>query len=420
VFDSRPRPTSISPVFSSAIELLPSADGSPSRLTIETASGAAFPSSSHYTEDDTDAARLSGRPQPVSPTALQEVRASRSHQPLAGHSFFSSDYDYSYSDDDSEFESGAAAPSISTTAFELFANAPRPLPVLPTFDDRPLLAIFAAHWREFRLSPPGDPGVILFRFFASQPGLDSPAMELKIVEFLDRRKLEFARNELEGGFRFFAAVHKFAALLDRNALRPAFLFDLKQKISELLPWLISLFVPSLITDFRICTRCAQTTPVFGPAFERIIAAKQGLVLKFGAFLWTRVQHAVDCELANQLVVDYQYGTMEEIREGLELVLAFSRKLRSQMPVFSQAMNFVMEYQEIIAKKIQFEEKARNLTPKFLLGLVFAAKRKGIIPLEVSDQRILTWALYLKVDVTTVDGKMIADESKTEVPFSLWD
>jgi hypothetical protein len=378
-------------------------------LTIESSGNIdCFPNSSSYSDigDDADFG-----PDCASPPT-------RGHQVIAHQSFFSMDYEYSYSDEEEDYsDSDSDGPSISATSFERFARGPAPLPVLPAFDDRPLAQLFARHWREFRLSPPGDPGVVLFRLFASRPPPDLPIMELKIAEFFDRRKLEFARAELDGSFRFFAAIHRFTSLLDRDSIRPLFVSDLKRKISELLPWLISRFVPTVLNDFRVCTRSSQPAQ---PAFDRIAAARQGFVLKIGAFLWSRVQHVVDCELANQLVSDSQYGTMPEIRQGLEFVVGFSRKLRSQLPVFTQAMGFVLEYEEIIAKKIQFEEKARNLSPKFLLGLVFAAKRKGIVPLEVSDQRILNWALYLKVDVTAVDGKMIADESKTEIPLELWD
>jgi hypothetical protein len=81
---------------------------------------------------------------------------------------------------------------------------------------------------------------------------------------------------------------------------------------------------------------------------------------------------------------------------------------------------LLEYEDIIARGIQFEDVAGSVPPKVLLSMVFAGKRKKVIPLEVSDFRILNWAIYLKVDFSAVDGRVVPDESRTVVPLELLD
>jgi hypothetical protein len=215
-------------------------------------------------------------------------------------------------------------------------------------------------------------------------------------------------------------MHRFAALLDRRNLRRDFAMALKPHISETFQWVLSILVPFLIGEFRVCTRYEQKSPFFGPSFTKIQEVKGTLVGKIGDFVWKRAQHGLDCELANQLTLDYQYGSKQEILDGKRLTNELCRGLNIRLPCFLQAMDFLLSYQEIIAKKIQFEERARDLPPRFLVALVFAGKNKRLIPLEVSDVRILNWAAYLKVDVSCVDAKMEADESRTEIPFALAD
>jgi len=75
---------------------------------------------------------------------------------------------------------------------------------------------------------------------------------------------------------------------------------------------------------------------------------------------------------------------------------------------------------MLKKKIQFEEKARDVPPKFFVGLIFAGKRKRLIPLELSDLRLLHWADYMKIDISNIDRYVIeVDEKATEIPLTVW-
>jgi hypothetical protein len=263
----------------------------------------------------------------------------------------------------------------------------------------------------------GEPAALLFNFFerfAQDYPQSVPALQFRTIELFDDVRSEIPANDFPAALLLFAAIHRFAAII----VGQPFAFDLQAKITELFGWLLPMPLPRLLNEFRICTRYEMDSPLFAAALHRITDFRMSLLPPIGNFLWERLVKAVDCELANQLILDYQYGTKDEIRKGIRCAAAVCRMLRISLVVFTQALNFVLDYEQIIAKRIPFEERGKDLPPQFLLSIVFSGKKKGVIPLEVSDQRILNWATYLKVAIAP-DTQVVADESQTVVPLSLW-
>jgi hypothetical protein len=173
-------------------------------------------------------------------------------------------------------------------------------------------------------------------------------------------------------------------------------------------------------DFRRCTQKDPRSHEATVSFARIKTLRDRMVLPIGEFVWARLIAAVDGELANQLIDPLRFKTVDEIRQGIELVCQFTQASKIDLPVFLHSMTLLLEYEGIITNGIPFESKIKDVPPAFFVALVFAGKRKRVIRLEVSDARILDWAEYVKVDFSTIDSISLSpDESHTEIPLSLW-
>jgi hypothetical protein len=131
--------------------------------------------------------------------------------------------------------------------------------------------------------------------------------------------------------------------------------------------------------------------------------------------------AVDGQLANQLLDPQKYTTLAALREGIGLLNAFSKVSGILLPVFFQSMRLVLEYPTMVANRVPFETKVKDLPPLFVVALVFlAGKEKRVIRLEVNDTRLLEWAEGMKVDFGKLDSaSIVIDETRTEIPASLW-
>jgi hypothetical protein len=173
-------------------------------------------------------------------------------------------------------------------------------------------------------------------------------------------------------------------------------------------------------DFRVCTQQSHSVRGYDTSLARIKKFRTMMALPIGDFVWNRLLAAVDGELANQLLDEHKYTTIAEIREGIALLTSFSQSTGIALPMFLQSMALIIDYESMIANRVPFETKVKEIPPTFFVALIFAGKKKRLIRLEVSDQRLLTWAECMKVDFTKIDSaSMVVDETRTEIPLSLW-
>jgi hypothetical protein len=236
-------------------------------------------------------------------------------------------------------------------------------------------------------------------------------MRVRILQLVDEARSAISDGQFETAHLFFSALHRYASLVRESPVAA--------KLSEAFQWLVPFLLPGVLDHFRVCTRYEHESPFFASSLEKITGFRAMLRPPVGGFVWAHLVKAVDCELANHLVLDYQFRTRDEVRRGVRCGGMLEKILGVSLATFLQALNFTLDYEEILRKKIPFEERARDLPPKFLVAVVFSGKKKGLIPLEVSDARLLSWAAYLKVDISRVDATVFADESQTEVPLALW-
>jgi hypothetical protein len=130
--------------------------------------------------------------------------------------------------------------------------------------------------------------------------------------------------------------------------------------------------------------------------------------------------AVDAGLTNQFMDLDKLANLDELIKLREPLQAVYREFRISLPMFSEAVTFIVDYERIIAELVPFEEVAPNLPIDFVVAVVFVSKRKGLIPLEVSDRRILLAAEYQHVDLTNLDHRTLPPEKPDAIPVSMWD
>jgi hypothetical protein len=297
------------------------------------------------------------------------------------------------------------------------AVPPRP------FDDRELRALIFDRWRSPKSRPPGEPGERLFEYLTEQlrcPGLDLRRLQESTLQLLSATRAGILGSDSENAFSLFVSYHRFFTLLTRSGACPAFAREMRPVIGEVLQWLIVRLQHAVMIDFRACTQQQPSAPGFDVSLARITRLRTVLALPIGDFVWARLIAAVDAELSNQLLDPQKYKMISAIRDGVGLVNAFTRVSGIPLPVFLQSMLLLLGYEDMIANKIPFEMMVRAVPPDFFVALIFAGKAKRLIRLEVSDQRLLKWAEYLKVDLEKIDSvSLTVDETQTEIPLSLW-
>jgi hypothetical protein len=129
-----------------------------------------------------------------------------------------------------------------------------------------------------------------------------------------------------------------------------------------------------------------------------------------------VDRAIDGTLANQLLEPEKFATREALRKGIQQVDAFTGSSGIVLPIFRQGMQLLLDYEMIIRNGVPFGERVGDVPPGFFAAIVLLGKGKGIIPLQVSDQRILKWTEDMGIDIGTVlSTVMTVDETQTEFP-----
>jgi hypothetical protein len=289
-----------------------------------------------------------------------------------------------------------------------------------SFDETTLKALFDEHWRWN--SPLGEPGEQLFHYFgemSDHSAIQLKKMQLRTIEILNHIRDRLKPTQVPDVFAFFASVHRFWARLATHPELPY-----QEFISELRPFLVAVF------EFVVAITRDSVIPHFktwfaSPTFRFLLLPvsdiKQLFGERIGKFVWKRVLNVVDCELAN-LFMDptklLQKDDLIAIRERLDEV---QMELKLKIPLFAEALSFILDYQRMDAESIPFEEVVSKLPAGFVLGIMFACKRKGLIPLEINDRRILAFGESRGADFATIDEQMVgSDTDSVEIPASLWE
>jgi hypothetical protein len=293
--------------------------------------------------------------------------------------------------------------------------------ILP-YDSRDLRELIFSLWRKPRSSRPGEPGAVLFDFFSrslTKRDLDVQGMEAACLSLLEEVRGLIAVPDVQNLYYFFVALHRFHTLIFRGQRLGEFVGHLKQFVEDSFHWLIMESLQVVLDDFVVCTRESRGHE-FEAARKRIMEHKQMMRTPIGEFIQHKLLAAVDGQLANQLLDPRKYTQTEELKHGVEAVKTFAKSSGISLPIFSESITVVLEYEHMLQQNVQFDERAKHVPPKFFAALVFAAKRKGLLPLQLSDQRLINWADYMKIDLTDIDRyTLTVDESKTEIPMSLW-
>jgi hypothetical protein len=173
---------------------------------------------------------------------------------------------------------------------------------------------------------------------------------------------------------------------------------------------------ALLPHFRIWI----PSPTFKFLLAPVAELKQFFTQPIGDFAWTWIIRAVDAELTNQFMDLEKLNNLDDLIKLREPLRGIYREFRISLPMVSEALGFILDYEKIIRESIPFEDVAPNLPIDFVVAVVFASKRKGLIPLEVSDRRILLAAEYQHVDLSNLDEKTLPPEKPPQIPVSMWD
>jgi hypothetical protein len=267
----------------------------------------------------------------------------------------------------------------------------------------------------------GQPGEKLFIYFiqvSHQSEMNSAGMNDRILEILTDIHYGLRNAPVFEAFAFFAAVHRFWARLstssDIEIENPV--KEIGIRVSELFEWVVALGSDSILSHFRIWI----PSPTYRFLLNPIGEMRQLFVLPIGEFVWTQLIKALDAELTNDFMDLSKLNNMDELIKLRDPLFEVRREMKLALPLFSQTLGFIIDYERIILESIPFEDVARDLPMDFVVAVVFASKKKGLIPLEVSDYRILMAADYQHVDVTDLDHKRITAEKPPTIPIAMWD
>ena len=312
--------------------------------------------------------------------------------------------------------------SVSGT-FEVFEEEEK-AEALP-FDSSRIRGIISGRWGVWeREAALGGLGETLFAYYCEVEGqsIDFTAMEKETIELVAGEQGSVGAGDFRSAFALFANLHRFYAMLCERPFYVEFTEQLAGHVTASFEWLIGVMLPIVLENFKTICVCDLGENDAQIAVTKIVQFRSAVDGKLGDFVWAHLLKAIDCELANQLVDEAQFRTIAEMEFAKTQFEALESIIQVSMPFFMESINFVTSYEMIIRQSIPFENYRLHLPPDFIVALVFMAKRKGLVPLEISDRRILKFAEYMKVDITKVTGDtfLFVDESVTAVPITLWD
>jgi hypothetical protein len=289
----------------------------------------------------------------------------------------------------------------------------------PPFDDRELRQLFDEHWKwTVKLGQPGEKLFLYYVEVIERPDPTLPALIGRTLEILAELQSSIRLHQLSDGLAYFAAVHRFWARLSKNPHLPfgTAITDFGDRLMTIFEWLVGNGRDSILPHFKIWI----PSPTFKFLLAPVTELKQFFTQPIGDFVWKWIIMAVDAGLTNQFMDLEKLTNLDELIKLREPLRAIYREFRISLPMFSEALTFIVDYQRIIRELTPFEDVAPNLPIDFVVAVVFASKRKGLIPLEVSDRRILLAAEYQHVDLADLDHKVLPHERPDAIPVSMWE
>jgi hypothetical protein len=203
-----------------------------------------------------------------------------------------------------------------------------------------------------------------------------------------------------------ASIRQFATLIPHLTARS----------NEMFAFLVAIGRDAVLPHFKIWF----ASPGFRFLLSPIVELRQFFTRPIGEFAWGKIMGAVDRAAINLLVDQTKFAVVEELVKIREPLNEIGRELKLSLPLFAEALGFMLDYERITSEAIPFETAVPNLPVEFVVAVVFAGKRKGVIPLEISDRRLLIFGDYMGVDFATLDQAVEPDADLPEIPLAFWD
>jgi hypothetical protein len=300
------------------------------------------------------------------------------------------------------------APEVVFT-FEVSEVEPEP------FDDSRLRVLIIQNWLLDT-----NAGEALFAYYseiARNERLDVPALGERTMALLAQVQRSTTSDEPSVAFAYFTSLHHFFSLLSAGA-EPCYetvCGEIQHFVSTAFLWELELFGDTLAAHFSACFAGLDL-----PATKaNMLRFRELFKDSIGQFVWGHLVRAADCKLANQLLDPARLQTLKALVHARELFINLCGLMNFKMTYFLQSLNFLISYEKIIRDSTPFEQVAPDLPMSFIVAIVFTAKIKGIVPLTVSDKRILAVADSACVDLSLLEAQTLAiSEPNLVVPAVL--
>ncbi|OHT08956.1 hypothetical protein TRFO_22287 [Tritrichomonas foetus] len=230
-------------------------------------------------------------------------------------------------------------------------------------------------------------------------------------------------KDIQNNSHYFTNAHKLFSLICESPKKfpyRKFQKNFELTIGELFALLVKRITAIVKEDFFICVNQGLRCFDAEIAVTRIVQAQCSICAPLNTIIWQHVLRTVDCKLANYIIDDKGIPDFEIMMKVYDVIKELEKILNIKMPYSDQAYSLIKNYPKIIQDSTPFEVAAPNLPPDFVVGLIFTGKKKNMIPFEISDDRIIKFADYLRLDISkAINYKLKIDESKTNLPSTLW-
>ncbi|KAK8838398.1 hypothetical protein M9Y10_033024 [Tritrichomonas musculus] len=194
---------------------------------------------------------------------------------------------------------------------------------------------------------------------------------------------------------------------------------LKKFLQELYCLLIEKIKNSIKDDFLNCVTKGLKSTESEIAVTNVVQCQCSIANPIMSFCWTSAVNAIDCEVSNYLADNKGIKDTKTLEKSVESLQVMQRILSINLPYSMQAYNLIKRYNEIIKENTPFEAAAPNLPPEFIVRLIFSGKWKSLIPYEVSDDRIVNFADFLKLDIDQSLNYVMKFDLNQPPPLSIW-
>jgi hypothetical protein len=290
----------------------------------------------------------------------------------------------------------------------------RDMSIIP-FDGQDLHHLFAESWTAPRYRKPGEPADQLFDMFVrsiANPRFDVPGLLAATLTLLRESK----PADLKDCFWYFMSVHRFWVLIERHGAFHGFGSEVRQLALELVNFLTCELSCATVNDFRTIAERPRGRE-WTWAIVRILLFKEMMNNALGIFVWNLWLKNIDRRLGNDLVELVKYTKISQIDLAIENLIALSN-FGVGFPVFLQALAMIRDYKATIQNGVPFERKAPDVPPRFLTAIIIMGKRKGVVDIMISDERLLAWADGRNVELMDLEHAFLpVEEPITDLPMS---